>query len=335
MTPKTVTTSIVVPCRNEEDTIESCVRSLMENKGPPVEIVVVDDGSTDGTTKIVERYARENLVKHIRMSERKGTIAAINTGIKRASGEVVGVLAGDSRAEKDWIRTALQHFTKEPDVIAVGGPLLSLQPTYLGRCGELLDSLLLDIGAEIPSLPGTNMLIRSNILRRVGFFDESLGIGEDLDMSIRLKKYAKEHGGRIVFDAKLKVYTAYPESIGEVVKRHFWWGMGRGRAVLRRGEALRLATLGRILYAPLWVVLGLLFSAAISQTGMLLLGLGGLFVLASLFPAATIATALAKHVTEGTRGFKLSEVPGVFLLAYLRLVSGSIGSIWAFVRAGS
>jgi len=328
----TVVVSIVVPCYNEEKTIDGCIRSLIDFNDPSTEVIVVDDGSTDRTKEIVQRYVRQRSVRYIQLPERSGTVGAINTGIKMARGSIVGVLAGDSQAERDWTKRALQHFSEDPTVIAVGGPMRSLQKTYLSRCGDLLDSLLRDIGVEIASLPGTNMFIRADILMTLRLFDENFRIGEDLDISLRLGKYAREHAKRIVFDRDLRVYTSYPERIVEAARRHFLWGIGRGNVFLKDLGAMDIASVSRIFYVPMWI-LSLLLFATLRSVHPLGLGFGVIFVLVSLSPSLVLtAAAMGRMLKVRRLEFGISEIAGMLLLAYLRLISGSLGSVWALVK---
>jgi cellulose synthase/poly-beta-1,6-N-acetylglucosamine synthase-like glycosyltransferase len=222
--------SIIVPCYNEGENIEKCIKSLLASKYKFKEVVVVDDGSTDGSSAIIQRYASLGLIKYVKRRSRGGPAKAINAGVNVSSGQVIGIIDGDSYVEDDWIGKIAEHF-KDLDVIAVGGPLASANKSFWERCSFILDNILCRSRFSVIEFPGSNLAVRREVLMKLNLFDEEMEVGEDLDLNIRLRNYLKEARGKMVFDENLIVFTYYPKGLLEEAKRHFWWGKGRIKAI--------------------------------------------------------------------------------------------------------
>ena len=325
--------SIVVPCYNEERKIRKCIESVLACAYERTEIIGVDDSSTDSTISILNEYSERGLIRCIRRNERGGTIRAINAGVRAASGSIIGIVPGDSYVDRNWLERAVTHFRSGGDVIAVGGPLKSVQGGYWGRCGELLDNLLLSAGLEVALLPGANMFIKSGVLSALGFFDERIKVGEDFDMNIRLKAYAKKTRGRVIFDEELKVYTSYPKSLVEEAKRRFRWGIGRSRALVKNKE-MNVKAWVRAFYTPTLLSLFFLTVMMASMFSSLQLVTISMLIIALLLPGfiPILASRLNTYRKERPN-IEKKEFAGIVLLAYTRLIFGSLGSLWGLVRS--
>jgi len=325
--------SIITVCYNEERHIRKCIESILACAYERAEIIVVDDSSTDNTMSILEEYSKRGLIRYIRRNQRGGTIRAINAGVRVASGSIIGWVPGDSYVDKNWIERAVTHFSSRGDVIAVGGPLKSVRGDYWGRCGELLDNLILGAGLEVALLPGANMFIKSDVLSVLGFFDERIKVGEDFDMNIRLKDYAKKTTGRVIFDEELKVYTSYPKNLIEEAKRRFRWGIGRSRALVKNKE-MNVKAWVRVFYTP--TLLGLFFLTVMmaSLFSSLQLVTISMLIIALLLPVfiPILASRLDTYRKERPN-IEKKEFAGIVLLAYTRLIFGSLGSLWGLVRS--
>jgi len=319
--------SIVIPCYNEEN-IGKCIDSVLRCEYEEAEIIVVDDGSTDRTPEICKPYVNKSSIKYLRRKERGGPAKALNDGAKAASGSIIAVLNADSLAPNDWIRKAVEHFLSDGNVIAVGGPLKASTKTHWALCGEKLDQLLLGIGLTLSPLHGTNMFVRSDILEALGFYSDNLDVGEDLDLGFRLCGYSKRAGGRVAFDRDLVVFTNYPVTLWDVAKRHFWWGEGRTR-VLLKGKIWEVKAWARVLYLP-WII-GLAVATFLSLKVWLVAAVFALSLMGAI--AAPMLVVASRLLMESNRQrVKASGFLGSVVLAYVRLISGSVGSLWALLR---
>ncbi|MDB6020356.1 MAG: glycosyl transferase family 2 [Pedosphaera sp.] len=177
--------SVVVCAHNATSTIEECLHSLSRLKYPNYEIIVVDDGSTDGTGPISATYG----ARLVRI-ERGGLSRARNTGIKAAKGSIIAFIDADAYADPDWLTFAIAAL-EEGDDAAVGGPNLSPPSDgFVAQCvdhapGNPIHVLIGDTKAE--HIPGCNMIFRKSALETVGLFDVThRAAGDDVDVCWKL-----------------------------------------------------------------------------------------------------------------------------------------------------
>jgi len=176
--------SVIVPAYNASKTIKHLIIALMNQSYPKdkYEIIIVDDGSKDKTTKMVMSVAKENQqpnIKIIKLEHNLGPAAARNRGIMEAKGEIIAFTDADTLPDKDWLKELVKAFDNE----SVGGVR-----------GEILtDSYLLFPVRVAPVGSGyktCNMAYRKEILYNTGLFDECFRhpFGEDGDVAHRVLK---------------------------------------------------------------------------------------------------------------------------------------------------
>ncbi|HEU4341448.1 MAG TPA: glycosyltransferase, partial [Candidatus Binatia bacterium] len=179
--------SVVVCVYNGERTMDSCLASLQTLNYPNYEIIVVNDGSTDGTRQIAESYRYIRLINQ----ENQGLSAARNVGIKAASGQIIAFTDADCMADADWLTHLVARFLSS-DFAAVGGPNLSPpDDSMVASCvavspGAPTHVLLDDEVAE--HIPGCNMAFRREALEAIAGFDPIFrAAGDDVDLCWRLQ----------------------------------------------------------------------------------------------------------------------------------------------------
>ena len=108
--------SVVIPLYNKEKYIESTIRSVLDQSHQDLEVLVVDDGSTDGSLALAERFASDRV--HIIRQENQGVSVARNTGIEHASGEFICFLDADDQWRPEYLATidALTEQYPESDI---------------------------------------------------------------------------------------------------------------------------------------------------------------------------------------------------------------------------
>jgi GT2 family glycosyltransferase len=185
--PRTPRVSVVVCTYNGGRTLEQCLRSLEALDYPDYEVIVVDDGSTDDTGAILERFPG---VRAVRQPNR-GLSAARNEGLWAATGEVVAYTDSDCFADPDWL-THLVYQLKRSGAAAVGGPNLTPEDGWLAGCvaaapGQPTHVLEADQVAE--HVPGCNMAFRRGALLAINGFDPVYRkAGDDVDVCWRLQQ---------------------------------------------------------------------------------------------------------------------------------------------------
>lgn len=187
--------SVVIPVCNGEATIDACLASLLRLDWPRerLEIIVVDNDSTDGTFAILERYAREVRVLH---EPRRGVSAARNAGILAARGQWIVFTDADCVVDPTWLARLVAPLD-DPTVGLVGGRILSVEPcNRIERFGERIHDQRRAIeDFDLPYAIGMNWASPRAVLDRVGLFDEALLRCEDVDLAWRIGSA----GHRIVY----------------------------------------------------------------------------------------------------------------------------------------
>ncbi|MFE2425931.1 bifunctional polysaccharide deacetylase/glycosyltransferase family 2 protein [Streptomyces sp. NPDC059373] len=244
--PVTAPASVIVPAYNESAGIEAAVRSLAASDHP-VEIIVVDDGSTDGTADLVEALGLPG-VRLIRQRN-GGKPSALNTGIAAASHDLVVMVDGDTIFEPDTVRMLIQPFAN-PRVGAVSGNAkVANRGGLLGRwqhieyvVGFNLDRRLFDVAECMPTVPGAVGAFRREALRRVGGVSDDT-LAEDTDLTMALCR----DGWRVVYQESAIAWTEAPASFGALWKQRYRWCYGTLQAMWKhRGALVRRGPAGRL-----------------------------------------------------------------------------------------
>ncbi|MFH1721512.1 MAG: glycosyltransferase family 2 protein [Candidatus Altiarchaeota archaeon] len=218
--------SVIVPAFNEEAMLAKCIDSLLGLDYPSgkLEIIVVNDGSSDGTEKIAQSYSGH--VKLVNLGKNSGHKAVpLNIGLKHAKGEFVACLDADSVVASDALRKMLPHFT-EDKVAAVTPALKVFHPGNLIQKLQWFEYIfaifLRRYMAAIDSIyvtPGPFTVYRKNVITEIGGFDEQ-NITEDMEIALRMQ--SKHYKIANAFDAN--VYSFSPETISELyLQRRRWY----------------------------------------------------------------------------------------------------------------
>jgi cellulose synthase/poly-beta-1,6-N-acetylglucosamine synthase-like glycosyltransferase/peptidoglycan/xylan/chitin deacetylase (PgdA/CDA1 family) len=244
--PVTEPASVIVPAYNESAGIEATVRSLVASDHP-VEIIVVDDGSSDGTAEIVEALGLPG-VRIIRQ-ENAGKPAALNTGLAASSHPLVVMLDGDTVFEPDAVRILLQPFA-DPTVGAVSGNAkVANRGGLLGRwqhieyvVGFNLDRRLFDLGECMPTVPGAIGAFRREALDRIGGVSD-VTLAEDTDLTMALCR----DGWRVVYEERAKAWTEAPASLDALWRQRYRWCYGTLQAMWKhRGALVQRGSSGKL-----------------------------------------------------------------------------------------
>jgi GT2 family glycosyltransferase len=219
--------SVIVCAYNAAGTIDDCLSALGRIDYPHVEVIVVDDGSSDDTAARTLAYPWARLIR----VANGGLSAARNIGLHAATGDIVVYVDADVRVEPSWLGYLVQPFAS-PGVAAVGGPnVVPADDGWFAQCvarapGAPNHVLLDDRVAE--HVPGCNLAIRREALLEIGGFDPIfLRAGDDVDVCWRLQ----ERGGQVTFSPAALVWHHHRGSL-----RAYWrqqLGYGEGEAWLR------------------------------------------------------------------------------------------------------
>jgi cellulose synthase/poly-beta-1,6-N-acetylglucosamine synthase-like glycosyltransferase len=230
-------TTVIVAGHNERACLRRCVRSLREQAYPRLEIIVVDDGSTDGMADEMRTLREEGMIDlALRGRTRSGKSSACNLGLSHARGDVVVVIDADSTFDRDAVARVVAPLADE-EVGAVAGNigvrnagrglLCALQGIeYLIAIS--LGKRVLDTLGIVTCASGAFSAFRRDALQRLGGFD--VGPGEDLDMTLRLR----QAGWRVRFADDAWCLTDVPESFRRYVRQRLRWERDSLRLRMRR-----------------------------------------------------------------------------------------------------
>ena len=185
--------SIIIPVRNRPHDIGACLDSLTRIAYPPekLDIIVVDDASEDSTPEVVARFPMARLV---RLETHRQVSFCRNLGVQQASGELLAFIDSDCTATPLWLKALTPAF-QEPSVGAVGGLVdAACEDNGLDRYEKVKSSLSMgasfrrsDSGDRFFYVPTCNFLVRRELFLKLGGFQESLHLGEDVDFCWRLQ----------------------------------------------------------------------------------------------------------------------------------------------------
>jgi len=191
--------SVVIPAYNEEKYIEDCLKALEKQKDSRVEIIVVDNASTDATGEIAESYA-DKVVRE----DRKGVAIARQRGFLEATGDIVAFTDADTIVAEGWIEGIRESLSNGST--AVYGPVYLYDGNALERAASkyaFTSFLLFNHYIGLPNISGQNFAAKRSAIKRVGGFNINLKSAEDVELGRRIKKV-----GRLSFEPELKVYTS-------------------------------------------------------------------------------------------------------------------------------
>lgn len=248
--PVTRTVTVLVPAYNEKKCIANTVRSLLASDYP-VEVIVIDDGSTDGTADIVQRMRLPN-VRVVRQRN-AGKPAALNNGIAHARNDIIVMMDGDTVFEPTTVRELVQPFG-DPRVGAVAGNAkVGNRDSLIGAwqhieyvMGFNLDRRMYDVLRCMPTIPGAVGAFRRQALERVGGISEDT-LAEDTDVTMALHR----DGWRVVYAENARAWTEAPETVQQLWSQRYRWSYGtmqaiwkHRKAVIERGPSGRFGRVG-------------------------------------------------------------------------------------------
>ncbi|WP_238159986.1 bifunctional polysaccharide deacetylase/glycosyltransferase family 2 protein [Kribbella pratensis] len=247
--PVTEPVSVIVPAYNESAGIEAAIRSLVASDHP-VEVIVVDDGSTDGTADLVEALIRNEGLRWVRVIRQPnaGKPVALNTGLRAARYELIVMVDGDTVFEPDAVRNLVQPFA-HPSVGAVSGNAkVGNRRGLLGRwqhieyvIGFNLDRRLFDLAECMPTVPGAVGGFRRTALERIGGLSD-VTLAEDTDLTMALCR----DGWRVVYEESAVAWTEAPASLGALWRQRYRWCYGTLQAMWKhRGAMVQRGTAGK------------------------------------------------------------------------------------------
>ena len=286
--------TVVVTAKDEENTIENCLLSILNQSYPNFELIYVDAISSDKTFEKAGRLknvleSKKNCKRYVavsRIANTPGTGRNIGAGI--AKGTILAFTDADCEADKDWLKNLIRHMSSKVEI--VGGPNIirhkkksnvttaidSVLATYIGSGGSP-QFYQFKKDRDVYAVSSCNMAIQKNLFEREGGFDESLRFNEDSDFCNRLLR----KGHRIFYTPSARInHFMGIETYSQFVSYFYKYGFERGKnaaknyhlitkfnalslAVMLTGVCLILLSFNSNLYFTILVILISIFVAGI------------------------------------------------------------------------
>jgi peptidoglycan-N-acetylglucosamine deacetylase len=243
--------TVMIPAYNEESVIVDTVRSALASVYPKLEILVIDDGSTDHTAELVRsNFANDPRVRLL-LQPNRGKPAALNHALSEATGEIVVSIDADTIVDPEAVPRLVRHFVN-PKVGAVAGNVKVMNRNkWLTRWQALeyitsqnLEKRAFDLLNCIPVVPGAAGAWRTDLLRANGGFSGDT-VAEDTDLTLTIRR----NGWKILYDEDAIGRTEVPDTVEALIRQRFRWTFGTLQAVWKHRDAVgkpRYGTLGWI-----------------------------------------------------------------------------------------
>lgn len=211
--------SVVIPVKNAKDFIVESVESVLKQRGVKFEIILIDDGSTDGSLTILKDLQNKNANVHVLNSPGQGLVDALNYGILNAKGDYVARLDADDKMAADRLVIQSNYLNENVTVAVVGSQLSFLNSdgnTVTGFSRYPCDSnLLAKKIVEGCFLAHPSVMFRKSLIQNLGGYRKQFTHAEDYDLWLRVSQYFDLAN----IDLPLTYYRQHPNQVS-VRKRH-------------------------------------------------------------------------------------------------------------------
>lgn len=233
---KRIKVSVIVPAWNEEVGIVNSMKSLLQSTYRNLEIIIVNDGSTDQTEKVVNEFIQNSLQDYLESGkslyyfykENGGKGSAINYGIERSTGDIIVTMDADSMFEPDAIYHVAKYFI-HPDLDAAVGNVKIGKPRNLIGIIQQIEYIIGFYFKRTHSVFNSEYIIggafgifRRSCFEKYGMFDE-VNKTEDIEYSTRLQT----HSCNILFIEEAIAFTEGPDTLNGLEKQRLRWKKGR------------------------------------------------------------------------------------------------------------
>lgn len=214
--------SVIMPVYNTERYVLAAAESVLGQTFGEFEFIIIDDGSTDGTSAILQRIAEADRRVRLIPQPNAGITPTLNTAIGLARGKYLARMDADDVCLPQRFQLQIDYLEAHPEVLALGTQIERTDPDGAPLCTSAfplshaeIDAALLGKVQERWPLAHPTMMIRTDAVRRVGGYDDQFVAGEDRDLWLRLS----EIGELANLDEVLLRYRCRPDSISYATAR--------------------------------------------------------------------------------------------------------------------
>lgn len=240
--------SVILPVFNEEPVVKKTLDSIRASDYPDIEVIAIDDGSTDGTLSVLREYEKEWPSLRVFSQANGGKSAATNAGLQHVRGEIIVTIDGDTMLEQQTIRMLARHFM-QPDhksgkpLGAVAGHVkvgnrqnvLTAWQSLEYISGICVTRMAESLVGSISIAPGACAAWSLDAVRRAGGYSDTT-LAEDADLTLTLHTL----GYRIVQENEAVAWTEAPMTVRSLAKQRLRWTYGTLQAIFKhRNMVLR------------------------------------------------------------------------------------------------
>lgn len=234
--------SVLVPLHNEQDNVRETVAQLLRQRYPDLEIILVNDGSTDATGRMLDQLAVEHpKLRVLHLARNQGKAIALNMGALVSGNEFIVCIDGDALLEENAVLWFMHHLTSGPRVGAVtGNPRVRNRSTLLGKVqvGEFSSIVGLikrtqRVYGRVFTVSGVACAFRKRALHDVGYWSPNM-LTEDIDVSWKLQL----HHWDVRFEPKALCWILMPETLKGLWTQRLRWAMGGFQVLLKYSRSL-------------------------------------------------------------------------------------------------
>ena len=320
--------SVIIPAHNEATLIVGTVRSIVDNGYPNVEILVIDDGSTDGTAELVQRTFTADPRVSVHRQPKTGKVAALNTALGLARHDIIVAIDADTVVRAGTIEKLTRHFVAPQTGAVSGNVRVGNRRTWITRfqsieyiCAFNLERRALDLLNAITVVPGAVGAWRKHAIQALGGFSADT-LAEDTDLTLAIRRL----GYRIRYDDEAVAYTEVPHRTAALVRQRFRWLFGTLQSAWKyRGVLFRpkYGALGFVGLPCIWLFqMALPLVAPAAEITMLAALMAGHWEIVVLYWSALsgleLVAGLLAYALEGERPYDLVLLLGQ--RAYYRVV---------------
>jgi len=233
--------SVLIPAHNEARVIGHALAAATAIDYPDYEVVVVDDGSTDGTRGVVEPYVQRGEVRLIVKQQNEGKAMALNDAIPCLNGEIVLIMDADAEPEPDILRHMLPHFEHARVAAVTGNPRVKNVDTFLARLQLIEFSSIVSllrrsqrIWGRIMTVSGVVAAFRKSALLDVGGFSPEMPT-EDIELTWKLQRRFWD----IRYEPHALVWMTVPSTLSGLMHQRRRWSRGLMQVLHKHRDVMR------------------------------------------------------------------------------------------------
>lgn len=248
--------TVLIAAYNEQETIAATIKSVLKSSYPLLEIIVVNDGSTDKTWDVITELSKEHPVLVPIDKENGGKASALNIGIDQARGDLLFCIDADTQLDSEAIARLVPYFS-DLEIGAVAGNvevgnahnLWTKWQAIEYRTSQNLDRQAYSVLNAITVVPGAIGMWRKSAIIEAGMYKTDT-LAEDMDLTWRIRKL----GYRIDTEMKAIAYTEAPDTLVALFKQRFRWAFGTLQCLWKHRSALgKYGWFGRLALPTLWL----------------------------------------------------------------------------------